>query len=77
MKIDIFVNGEKKRILEGMSISDLITNLELAPERLAVECNMLILKRDQWSTQILLAGDCLEIVHFVGGGFNSALLNDG
>lgn len=59
-----------------MSISDLLANLELAPERLAVECNMLILKRDQWSARILLPGDRLEIVHFVGGGLNSVLLSD-
>ncbi len=76
LEIDIFVNGEKKGILKGMTISNLIAQLELTPERLAVELNMQIVKRDQWSTQILSAGDRLEIVHFVGGGIYSPSKND-
>jgi thiamine biosynthesis protein ThiS len=76
LEIDIFVNGKKKGILKGMTISNLIAQLELTPERLAVELNMQIVKRDRWSTQILSAGDRLEIVHFVGGGNYSPSKND-
>jgi thiamine biosynthesis protein ThiS len=66
--IEISLNGEKKRIREGLTIAELITSLGLIPERLAVEYNRRILKRAHWQQQALSEGDNLEIVHFVGGG---------
>jgi sulfur carrier protein len=42
--------------------------LELAPKRLAIEHNLLILARSLWPETRLKTGDRLEIVHFVGGG---------
>jgi thiazole synthase len=66
--IAIMVNGESKQIASGQSILDLVQSLNLPAERLAVEHNRKIIKRDQWSTQVLVDGDKVEIVQFVGGG---------
>jgi thiamine biosynthesis protein ThiS len=66
--IAIVVNGESKRIASGLSILDLVRSLDLPVERLAVEHNRKILKRDHWETQLLVDGDKIEIVQFVGGG---------
>jgi sulfur carrier protein len=66
--IEILVNGETKQISEGLTIEQFVNSLELASQRLAVEYNRRILKRDNWHHQLISAGDRIEIVHFVGGG---------
>jgi thiamine biosynthesis protein ThiS len=66
--IEIIVNGETRKIAEGASVADLINQLELSPQRLAIELNLSILPRAKWDETGLQSGDRLEIVHFVGGG---------
>ena len=51
-----------------MADLDLVRSLDLPVERLAVEHNRKIIKRDHWGTQLLVDGDKIEIVQFVGGG---------
>ena len=62
------MNGESKRLSEGIHIVDLLDGLGLKPERLAVEVNERIVRRVDWTTTTLAEGDKVEIVHFVGGG---------
>jgi thiazole synthase len=64
----IVLNGEPKEIEAGKSILDLIRSLNLPAERLAVEHNRKIVKRDHWNRLSLAEGDKVEIVQFVGGG---------
>jgi len=66
--IEITVNGESRRLSPGARVTDLVKQLELAPERLAIELNLSILPRAKWAETELRSGDRLEIVHFVGGG---------
>jgi thiamine biosynthesis protein ThiS len=66
--IEITVNGEARRLSPGARVTDLVNQLELAPERLAIELNLSILPRAKWAETELRSGDRLEIVHFVGGG---------
>ncbi|MEK7833734.1 MAG: sulfur carrier protein ThiS [Acidobacteriota bacterium] len=66
--IEVTVNGEARQITTGSSVTDLITLLELTAGRLAIELNLSILPRAAWTETALVAGDKLEIVHFVGGG---------
>lgn len=66
--IVIVLNGEPKEIEAGKSILDLVRSLNLPVERLAVEHNLKIVKRDQWTTRLVAEGDKVEIVQFVGGG---------
>ena len=66
--IEIVLNGEPRAIAPGQSILDLLYALNLPIERLAVEHNLKIVKRDHWSSQALENGDKVEIVQFVGGG---------
>ncbi|SFP36111.1 sulfur carrier protein ThiS [Sphingomonas rubra] len=66
--ITITVNGEHKRVVAGMSIADLATELGLVPEKVAVERNMEVVPRSTLTEVRLEDGDDLEIVHFVGGG---------
>ncbi|HEY6329021.1 MAG TPA: sulfur carrier protein ThiS [Blastocatellia bacterium] len=64
----VYVNGSEREIDQGAGIADLVKALDLKPERVAVELNRKILKRDQWGSTFLIEGDKVEIVHFVGGG---------
>lgn len=66
--IEIIVNGDAHQVNQGARVTDLIKQLELAPERLAIELNLSILPRAKWAESELKPGDKLEIVHFVGGG---------
>jgi thiazole synthase len=66
--ISITVNGESRQLARGAKVVELLAQLGLAPQRLAVELNLSMLPRAQWSEAVLQEGDRLEIVHFVGGG---------
>lgn len=62
------INGEKRDFDRISTLSDLITQLGIKPDRVAVELNRELVSRDRWSATRLSEGDKLEIVHFVGGG---------
>jgi len=64
----ITLNGEAKEIEEGTTLVALVEQLKLAPERLAIEHNFNVVRRDEWPNVELSEGDRVEIVHFVGGG---------
>src|ERR1051326_6225647 len=44
----ITLNGETKEIEEGTTLLALVEQLKLAPERLAIELNPDVVRRDQW-----------------------------
>jgi thiamine biosynthesis protein ThiS len=62
------INGENRDFAAISTLSDLITQLAMKPDRVAVELNRELVPRDQWPATRLADGDKLEIVHFVGGG---------
>ena len=62
------VNGETHEFAAGTTLSDLIAQLKLPPERLAIERNREVVRRARWAETELTDGDQIEIVHFVGGG---------
>jgi thiamine biosynthesis protein ThiS len=66
--IEIIINGEPYQIAEDSSLIDLVNELKIAPERVAIEVNLSIIPRPSWAETRLRAGDRLEVVHFVGGG---------
>jgi thiamine biosynthesis protein ThiS len=67
-QIEITINGEARQVALDLTVADLVAGLELTPQRLAIEHNLLILARSLWAETRLQSGDRLEIVHFVGGG---------
>jgi thiamine biosynthesis protein ThiS len=68
LEIEILLNGEPKRIPPGLTIAQLVNSLNLVSQRLAIEYNRKILKKESWDRQVISGGDRIEIVHFVGGG---------
>ena len=67
----VYVNGELKELSAPISLTELITQLDLAAARIAVELNRVVVRRSDWSTTVLQDNDRIEIVHFVGGGSGS------
>ncbi len=66
--IQIQVNGELRGCAAGASVSDLLRQLEIATERVAVELNLEILDRKDFGERRLQDGDRVEILSFIGGG---------
>ena len=64
----VYVNGEAKEFSAPLSLSELITELDLPAARVAVELNRSVVRRSEWNATMVQDGDRLEIVHFVGGG---------
>lgn len=64
----IQVNGASRRALAGSTVADLLAELGLSADKVAVELDLEILPRERWATTTLADGARLEIVHFVGGG---------
>ena len=61
------VNGDTLT-LNGNTIADLVSQLELTGRRLAVEVNREIIPKSQHSDFALNEDDVVEIVHAIGGG---------
>jgi thiamine biosynthesis protein ThiS len=66
--VKIVINGEDREFTSVASLSDLLAQLGMKPDRVAVELNRELVPRDRWPATMLSHGDKLEIVHFVGGG---------
>ena len=64
----VIINGEARSLSEGLSLADLLRELQLNQRRIAVEVNREIVARELYSAHALAEGDEIEIVHFVGGG---------
>jgi sulfur carrier protein len=65
------VNGQTRefeQLAPGANLQDLIVELGLKGDRVAIEHNGNIVPRGEWADARLGDGDRLEIVHFVGGG---------
>lgn len=68
--IEIVINGEKVAIARDIdNIAALIDHLDLQNRRFfIVEKNREVVKKEDYATTAVVAGDQFEIVHFVGGG---------
>ena len=66
--IEVVVNGQPRRVPQGLSLDALFVFLEIDPSRVAVERNLTIARKTDWAATLVKPGDRLEIVWFVGGG---------
>ncbi len=65
--MNVVINGDA-RATAAPTLAALIEELGMKPDRIAVELNREIVRRERWAETTLHDGDRLEIVHFVGGG---------
>jgi len=67
-RFQIQVNGEQRATSQGSTIADLLRELNIRPDRVAVEVNLDILDRQEFERRSLREGDRVEIISFIGGG---------
>ena len=66
--VEVSINGEPREIAPGMSIAELLRELDLQPKYVAVERNRQLIPRGEHPSCKLQPHDELEIVTLVGGG---------
>jgi thiamine biosynthesis protein ThiS len=66
--MDVVINGEHKQISTGVTLLELLKELELDPRAVVVEHNRKIVRRAGLGDVMVTDGDAIELVHFVGGG---------
>ena len=66
--MELVINGETLTLTNVENISDLLSQLDLNSDRVAVEVNLQIVRRDDRATFRLQDQDKIEIVSFIGGG---------
>lgn len=66
--IEILVNGRPRPAGGSMSVADLVRELGVQTDLVAVEINRDLVPRRSWDSRLLSDGDRVEIVEFVGGG---------
>ncbi len=64
----ITLNGDSLEVAGPLTVSELLSQLEIDPRRVAVEHNLTVLKRPRYESTLIGEGDAIEIVNFVGGG---------
>ena len=64
----ITLNGDRFELAGPATVSSLLAQLDIDPRRVAIEHNLVVLKRAAFDSTVLRDGDQVEIVNFVGGG---------
>ena len=64
----ITLNGDAHELAGPLTVTELLARLDIDPRRVAVEHNLVVLKRDLFDRTTVSEGDEIEIVNFVGGG---------
>jgi thiamine biosynthesis protein ThiS len=71
MALTVILNGQSRSfeaLEEAANLEQLVVELGLKGDRVAIEHNGEIAARSNWAQTALREGDRLEVVHFVGGG---------
>jgi sulfur carrier protein len=64
----IMLNGDPYDVDGPLSVAELLTRLNIDTRRVAVEHNLVVVKRGAFDATVVHEGDQVEIVNFVGGG---------
>jgi len=66
--VTITLNGDPFDLSGPLTVSELLASLDIDARRVAVEHNLVVLKRAAFDSALVCEGDQIEIVNFVGGG---------
>ena len=69
--VKIRLNGDAYEVAGPLTVATLLAHLDIDSRRVAVEHNLVVVKRVQYDTTDVRDGDEVEIVNFVGGGAGS------
>ena len=68
----VTLNGEKKEVPDDITVLGLLEFLKIQNQRVAVELNLEIVKKDKYDATVLKEDDGLEVVSFMAGGGSNA-----
>ena len=68
VQVNVSVNGKPHDLESGTTIAELLRNIGVNVQHVAVELNEQIVPRGEHTATALREGDRLEVVTFVGGG---------
>jgi len=66
--MQIIINGELRTHSEKLTAQQLLQELGISEQKLALEINEEIVPRSTLSEYIIQPGDKIEIIHAIGGG---------
>jgi thiamine biosynthesis protein ThiS len=66
--VNITLNGDPYVVDGPLTVAALLAHLDIDARRVAVEHNLVVLKRATFDRAEVREGDQIEIVNFVGGG---------
>jgi thiamine biosynthesis protein ThiS len=66
--LEITLNGDRFELAGPVTVSELLSWLDIDPRRVAIEHNLSVIKRTAYTDTVVHEGDQVEIVNFVGGG---------
>lgn len=66
--MQITLNGETHELPAPVTVDALLASLGIDGRRVAVERNLVVVRRAHYATEVVNDGDEVEIVNFVGGG---------
>ena len=66
--MQVTINGEPRDLNDGITLAELVRDLELTERRIAVEINESIVPKSLHAETALKADDAIEIIHAIGGG---------
>jgi thiamine biosynthesis protein ThiS len=66
--VTITLNGDRFEVAGPLTVTELLAQLDVDARRVAVEHNLVVLKRGTLDRAVVREGDAIEIVNVVGGG---------
>lgn len=66
--VTIVLNGEKHQIESEVTLDRLLDLFSLPRQRVAIELNKTVVRRQNWDGTMVNDRDIIEVIHFVGGG---------
>jgi thiamine biosynthesis protein ThiS len=66
--MQIVLNGAPKTVSAGLTVAALLSEIQVDPQKVAVELNREIVRKKEWAETPVEAGAAVEVVWFVGGG---------
>ncbi len=67
-KIQVFINGKKKMCNKRKNLLELLKNLKINNNGIAIEINHSVIPKSQYKSTFINNNDKIEIVQFIGGG---------
>lgn len=64
----LILNGRETEVSERRTLLELLKDKGIEPDKVVVEYNSDIAKKEDWGNIVLKENDRLEVLKFVGGG---------